>query len=163
MPARHRSPEFSHSTGARLALACGPAACQLLRNRDLGSQSLPAAAECLRVVAARGVALARYPEMRIFSSTSSSLGLLFARLVMRALFRLNQAVMLTSAHALADPLEIAEAYDDLTMTGRMLGVATTVMSAFEGDVRRYAEDREGTGAWVWVEFDLAAHSGSVLA
>ena len=32
---------------------------QLLRNRDLGSQSLRSAAECLRVVAARGVALAR--------------------------------------------------------------------------------------------------------
>jgi hypothetical protein len=59
-------------------------------------------------------------------------------MAMRALFRFSKAVVRTSAHALADPREIATAYDDLVATGRQLGVAMPVMASFEADIRTFA-------------------------
>ena len=90
------------------------------------------------MVAARGVDLRRQPEAKLFLRTSSALGRAVAGLAMRALFRFNKAVVRTSAHALADPREIATAYADLVTSGRELGVAMPVMASFEEDIRAFA-------------------------
>ncbi|MBO3752705.1 ketopantoate reductase family protein [Streptosporangiaceae bacterium NEAU-GS5] len=110
----------------------------LLRDRALGTASLLAAAECLRVTAARGVDLDAFPETRLFLRTTSPLGRLVAAMAMRLLFRFGKAVNRTSAHALADPREITTAYHDLVTTGRRLGVAMPVMDGFEADVTAFA-------------------------
>jgi 2-dehydropantoate 2-reductase len=114
---------------------------ELLRDRALGEASLLAAAECLRVVAARGVDLRRYREAGLFLRTRSKLGRTMAGVAMRSLFRFSKAVTRTSAHALADPREIEEAYNDLVTEGRRLGVAMPVMASFEDDVRSFASRR----------------------
>jgi 2-dehydropantoate 2-reductase len=110
----------------------------LLHDRTLGRASLLAAAECLRVVAARGVDLRRHREARLFLRTSSRLGRAIAAGVMRALFRFNKAVVRTSAHALADPLEVASAYQEVMATGHRLGVDMRVMASFEPDIHAFA-------------------------
>jgi 2-dehydropantoate 2-reductase len=110
----------------------------LLHDRALGTASLLAAAECLRVVSARGVDLRRFPQAAMFLHTSSRLGRAIAGAAMRALFRFNKAVVRSSAHALADPREIATAYDDLVITGRELDVPMPVMTSFEHDIRAFA-------------------------
>jgi hypothetical protein len=75
------------------------------------------------------------------------LGLAVAGAAMRALFRFSKAVARTSAHALADPREIACAYDDLILTGRTLGVAMPVMDSFAADIRAFAGPTRLPGGW----------------
>jgi 2-dehydropantoate 2-reductase len=110
----------------------------LLDDRALGVACLLAAAECLRVAGARGVDLRAFPQAGLFLRTSSPVGRAVAGTAMRMLFRFSKAVMRTSAHALADPREIATAYRDLLTTGQRLGVAMPVMASFEDDIRSFA-------------------------
>jgi len=105
----------------------------LLRDRRTGDLSLQAVRECLDVVARRGVDIKKYPETRMFYQTSS-LARQIAGLSITWMFRFDKSVQRTSAHALADPLEVKTAYYDLLNTGRELGVAMPAMSSFEGDM-----------------------------
>ena len=114
---------------------------ELLEDRELSTLSLRCAAECLRVVQARGVNLDAYPEARMYLRTSSRTGQLIAGMAMRALFRFNKAVMRSSEHALGDAREILMAYDDLMASGRELGVPMPVTAQFEGDVHAFAAQR----------------------
>lgn len=109
----------------------------LLRDRRTGDLSLRAVKECVDVVARRGVDLNKYPDTRMFYKTSF-LTRQIAGLVITLMFRFNKSVQRSSAHALADPLEIKTAYYDLLSTGRELGVEMPVMSRFENDIIRFA-------------------------
>lgn len=114
----------------------------LLRDRPTGDLGLQAVKECLNVVARRGVDLNKYPDTRMFYKTSSLMRKI-AGLMIILMFRFNKSVQRTSAHALADPLEIKTAYYDLLNTGRELGVAMPVMSSFENDIARFAASNHG--------------------
>jgi ketopantoate reductase len=117
---------------------------ELLHDRPLGNASLLAAAECLQVVSARGVDLGRFPQAGMLLRSRSRAGRAVAGVAMRALFRFSKAVARTSAHALADPREIATAYDDLVTTGGQLGVAMPVMTSFEADIRAFARGSDAS-------------------
>lgn len=109
----------------------------LLTDRHTGNLSLFAVKECLEVVARRGVDLKKYPDARMYSNTSF-IERQIAGLMLRLLFRFNKSVQRSSAHALADPLEIKKSYYDLLNTGRELGVDMPIMSSFENDIIRFA-------------------------
>lgn len=81
----------------------------LLCDRRTGDLSLQAVRECLDVVARRGVDIKKYPETRMFYQTSPLVRQM-AGLFITLMFRFDQSVQRTSAHALADPLEIKTAY-----------------------------------------------------
>jgi 2-dehydropantoate 2-reductase len=110
----------------------------LLRDRHTGDLSLFAVKECLEVVAHRGVDLNKYPDTRMYSNTSF-IARQIAGLMLRLLFRFNKSVQRSSAHALADPLEIKTSYYDLLNTGRELGVDMPIMSSFENDIIQFAD------------------------
>lgn len=65
---------------------------------------------------------------------TSSLARQIAGLFITLMFRFDKSVQRTSAHALADPLEIKTACYALLNTGRELGVEMPVMSSFEKDI-----------------------------
>jgi 2-dehydropantoate 2-reductase len=109
----------------------------LLRNRELGDRSLQAVKECLEVVVARGVDLGAYPDTRMFYNPSPIVRRL-AGYAITLMFRFNEVVRRSSAHALGDPKEIVTAYFDLLDTGKDLGIAMPVMKSFEEEVRDFA-------------------------
>jgi ketopantoate reductase len=109
---------------------------RLLRNHQLGDQSLQAVKECLDVVTARGVGLRKYPDTRMFYNPTPIMRRV-AGYAITMMFRFNEAVRRASAHALGDPQEIAAAYFDLLSTGRELGIPMPVMSSYEAEVRRF--------------------------
>jgi 2-dehydropantoate 2-reductase len=111
---------------------------RLLRDRQLGDKSLQAVKECLDVAAARGVDLAEFPDTRMFYNPSPIKRRL-AGYAITIMFRFNEGVRRSSAHALGDPREIELAYFDVLHTGRDLGLPMPVMSSFEPEVRRFAD------------------------
>jgi ketopantoate reductase len=116
----------------------------LLRDRRTGDLSLFAVKECLDVVARRGVELKKYPDARMYSHTSW-IARQMAGMMLRLLFRFNKSVQRSSAHALADPLEIKLSYDALLKTGRELGVDMSIMSSFEKDITWFAGSDNARG------------------
>jgi hypothetical protein len=58
------------------------------------------------------------------------------------MFRFNQAVRRTSAHALGDPREITAAFFDVLNTGRELCVAMPVMTSFETEIHSLGEETQ---------------------
>jgi 2-dehydropantoate 2-reductase len=111
---------------------------RLLRDRQLGDKSLQAVKECLDVVAARGVDLAKFPETRMFYNPSPIKRRL-AGYAITIMFRFNEGVRRSSAHALGDPREIELAYFNVLHTGRDHGLPMPVMSSFETEVRHFAD------------------------
>jgi 2-dehydropantoate 2-reductase len=109
----------------------------VLSNRQLGQLGVQAARECLEVVRRRGVDLTKYPETRMYMSTSP-LALLIAGLVIKFQFRFNKVVQRSSLHGLGDGYEIKVFYDDLLNTGRRLGVDMPAMSSFEPEIQTFA-------------------------
>lgn len=109
---------------------------QLLKDRKTGDLTLFAVKECLEVVSKRGVDLRKYPDVKMYSNTSF-LARRIAEIVLNIMFRFNESVKRTSAHALADPREIRESYYDLLNTGRKLGVEMTTMASFERDIIQF--------------------------
>ena len=57
---------------------------------------------------------------------------------MRRMFRHDEYTKRCSAHALGDPVEVKTFYDDLTTTGRDLGVSMPVMESYAEAIRRFA-------------------------
>jgi len=110
----------------------------LLHDRRTGDLSLFAVKECLEVAARRGVDLKKYPDARMYSNTSF-IARQITGFILRLLFRFNQSVQRSSAHALADPQEIKMSFYDLLNTGRELGVDMPIMSNFESDIIRFAD------------------------
>ncbi len=129
--------QYAINAGLWPALVRAGGLANLLRDRRLGELSLQAVKECLDVVASRGVELGKYPDTRMFYKTSF-LARRIAGLMITLMFRFNESVRRTSAHALGDPLEIKTAFYDLLATGRDLRVLMPVMESFEGDVLRFA-------------------------
>jgi 2-dehydropantoate 2-reductase len=105
----------------------------VLRDRRAGALALAAVRECLEVVARRGVNLRRYPETRLFL-TSSALRRWLGMWLFKLTLRYSEFVKRCSAHALNDPTEIKVFYDDLLLTGRELGVPMPVMSGYGQDI-----------------------------
>lgn len=110
---------------------------QLLKDRRTGDLSLFSVKECLEVVSKRGVDLSKYPDVKMYSNTSY-LTRRIAEIVLNIMFRFNESVKRTSAHALSDPREIRESYFDLLNTGRNLGVEMPVMASFEKDINTFS-------------------------
>jgi 2-dehydropantoate 2-reductase len=111
-----------------------------LRDRRACDQALIAVRECLEVVARRGVNLPWYPESKVFMTSSRWrrwLGMWMFKLSMRY----NEFVKRSSAHALGDPAEIKIFYDDLTATGRKLGVPMPVMNGYAEDITSFVEKK----------------------
>jgi len=94
------------------------------------------------VVASRGIDLASYPDTRMFYRTSFNMRRIAAFMI-TLMFRFNESVRRTSAHALGDPLEIRTAFYDLLGTGRDLQVPMPVMESFERDILRFASAAAG--------------------
>jgi hypothetical protein len=61
-----------------------------------------------------------------------------ASLAMQMLFKFNKSAARSSAHALADPVEIKTAYEHLIQTGNELGLNMPIMKSFEMDMERFA-------------------------
>jgi 2-dehydropantoate 2-reductase len=113
----------------------------VLSNRKLGQLGVQAARECLEVVRRRGVDLTKYPETRMYMSTSP-LALWAASLVIKFQFRFNKVVQRSSLHALGDGTEVKVFYDDLINIGLKLGVDMPAMSSFGPDIWAYAATAE---------------------
>lgn len=111
---------------------------QLLKDRRTGDLSLFAVKECLEVVSKRGVNLSKYPDVKMYSNTSY-LTRRITEIVLNIMFRVNESVKRTSAHALSDPREIRKSYFDLLNTGRKLGVEMPVMASFEQDINTFSD------------------------
>jgi hypothetical protein len=107
-----------------------------LRDRQAGLMAMAAVRECLEVVSRRGVDLQRYPETRLFLS-SSSLRRRFGMWMFKLMLRYNEFVKRSSAHALQDPTEVKVFYEDLTTTGRQLGVPMPVMDSYAEDIAMF--------------------------
>ncbi len=109
----------------------------LMRDRRAMLAAWDAAAECLQVVARRGVDVSRYPDARPFLA-NSRLRRELGMLLVRWMFRHDEYRRRCSAHALGDPREVRTFYEDLVTTGRDLGVAMPVMESFGRAVRDLA-------------------------
>lgn len=110
---------------------------EVLKNAEIGKQGLRAARECLEVTAQRGVDLKQHPEARMYLSTSP-LAMWMANLAIKFMFRFNKVVRRSSLHGLGDAEEVQVFFYDLLNTGRNLGVNMPVMSSFEPDIRKFA-------------------------
>ena len=110
----------------------------VLDSRLIGELGIRAVRDCLEVVARRGVDLNKYPETRMYLS-NIPFGMWIAGLVIKAMFRFNKLVQRSSLHGLSDAEEIRAFYYDLLNTGRQLGVDMSAMSAFEPDIRAFAQ------------------------
>jgi hypothetical protein len=89
------------------------------------------------VTARRGVDLKRHPEARMYLNTSP-LAMWIANLVIKFMFRYNKLVQRSSLHALGDPEEVQSFFYDLLNTGRRMGIEMPVMSSFEPDIQKFA-------------------------
>jgi 2-dehydropantoate 2-reductase len=105
----------------------------LLRDRNTGMASLEAVRECLAVAAALGVDLKRYPDAAPYLG-NSRIGKYFFGIVLRIVFRFNESVRRSSAHALDDSREIIDSYDHLSESARLAGVKTPVMESFRSGI-----------------------------
>jgi hypothetical protein len=94
---------------------------------------MAAVRECLEVVARRGVNLANYPDTNLFL-TSSWLRRRLGMWLFKLTLRFNEFAKRSSAHALEDPEEIKQFYDDLTATGHKLEVSMPVMDSYAQDM-----------------------------
>jgi len=108
----------------------------VLRDRDAGLSAMTAVRECLEVVSRRGVDLQGYPETKLFLA-SSWLRRRFGVWMFKLMLRYNEFVKRSSAHALRDPTEIKVFCDDLTRTGRQLGVPMPVMDSYAKDIAKF--------------------------
>jgi ketopantoate reductase len=112
---------------------------EVLKDNVNGPLSLQAVKECLDVVSKRGIDLKKYPESRMFMNTGSKIGGMIAGFMMRILYKFNKNVQRSSAHALGDPVEIKEAYDELMRLGVELGVEMPVTKSFQSDMEKFAK------------------------
>ncbi len=110
---------------------------QLLSDREATSAALSAVRECLQLVELRGVDLSRYPETRPYL-TNSELRRRVNIWMIRWMFRHDEYTKRCSAHAFGDPVEVKTFYDDLTTTGRDLGVSMPVMESYAQAIKRFA-------------------------
>ena len=112
---------------------------KLLKDRKTGDLSLFAVKECLEVVSKKGVDLKKYSDARRYFNTSY-IARRISEAVLNIMFRFNESIKRTSAHALADPAEIKESYYDLLNTGRKLGVEMPVLASFEPDIIKFCSN-----------------------
>jgi 2-dehydropantoate 2-reductase len=108
----------------------------VLSDRSIGEQAFRAARESLLVASQVGVDLSQFPETKMYMN-SSPLGLWFASLMLKFMFRHNKLVQRSSAHGLGDAEEVRVFFYDLLNTGKKLGVAMPAMSAFEPDIQNF--------------------------
>jgi 2-dehydropantoate 2-reductase len=109
----------------------------VLRDRHAGQLGMKAVQECLEVVTRRGVDLSRYPETKLFRS-SSALRRWFGIWFFKFMLRHSEFVKRSSAHGLNDPAEISTFYNDLITTGRLFGMSMPVMSSYGHDIAQLA-------------------------
>ena len=109
----------------------------LLNDKKSGILTLMAVKECLEVIKKMGIDLKLYPETSMYLN-NSKIGRNIALFVLRFLFKHNESVIRSSLHALGDPREIKESYDNLRVSGKSLGVDMPVMDSFEDDMEKFA-------------------------
>jgi 2-dehydropantoate 2-reductase len=129
--------QYAMTAGPWAALVHAGTFAAMLNERDATSAALKAGCECLQVVRRRGVDLSRYPETSPFLTNSALRGRINVWF-MRRMFRHDEYTKRCSAHALGDPVEIKTFYDDLTTTGRDLGISMPVMESYAEAIRRFA-------------------------
>jgi hypothetical protein len=129
--------QYAMTAGPWAALVHAGSFDAMLNNTDATSAALKAGCECLQVVKRRAVDLSQYPETEPFL-TNSALRRRMNVWFMRRMFRHDEYAKRCSAHALGDPVEIKMFYDDLTTTGRGLGVSMPVMESYGESIRRFA-------------------------
>jgi 2-dehydropantoate 2-reductase len=130
--------QYAITGGLWPALVRAGSMAAVLRDRSAGEQALAAVRECLEVLRRRGVGLGSYPETRLFL-TSSALRRKLAVWLFKLTLRYSEFVRRCSAHALGDPTEVKLFYDDLSTTGRQLGVSMPVMDSYAGDIARFVD------------------------
>jgi 2-dehydropantoate 2-reductase len=130
--------QYAITGGLWPALVRAGSMAAVLHDRSAGEQALAAVRECLELVRRRGVDLGGYPETGLFL-TSSALRRKLAAWLFKLTLRYSEFVKRCSAHALGDPTEVKVFYDDLTATGRQLGVAMPVMSSYAEDIARFVD------------------------
>lgn len=108
----------------------------ILGDRRRVSRMMQAGRECLAVLTARGLDVAAYPETRPFLDRNP-LRRALAMWAVGLMFRYDAYTKRCSAHAFGDPAEVALFYDDLTGTGRTLGVPMPAMDSYAAAVRRF--------------------------
>ena len=127
--------QYAVTGGLWPALVKGGSIDAALSNRAIGDQAFRAVRECLEVVCRRGVDLKNYPETKMYLNTSP-VGLWFASLAIKVMFRTNKLVSRSSAHGLGDAQEVRTFFFDLLNTGRQMGLDMPAMSAFEPDIQK---------------------------
>jgi ketopantoate reductase len=109
----------------------------LLKDKKNGILTLLAVKECLMVIKKMGVDLKLYPETSIYLN-DSKIGRSIALLILKFLFKYNESVIRSSLHALGDPREIKESYDNLKYSGKKLGINMPVMDSFDKEMEKFA-------------------------
>jgi 2-dehydropantoate 2-reductase len=109
----------------------------VFNNSQLRNQAVLAARESLQVVSQRGVDLKKHPETKMYID-SGPVGMWFAGLAIKFMFRFNKVVQRSSQHALDDAEEIRTFYYDLLHSGQQLGVSMPALSAFEDCIQGMA-------------------------
>jgi 2-dehydropantoate 2-reductase len=109
----------------------------LLKDKKNGTLTLLAVKECLMVIDKMGVDLKLYPETSVYLN-DSKIGRSIALLMLKFLFKYNESVIRSSLHALGDPREIKESYDNLRSSGKRLGVDMPVMDNFDEEMEKFA-------------------------
>lgn len=69
--------------------------------------------------------------------SNSRLATWFASLTIKLMFHYNKLVQRSALHGLGDAQKVWTFYYDLLNTGRELGLAMPVMSAFEPDIQQF--------------------------
>ncbi len=89
----------------------------LLKDKKNGLLTLLTVKECLEVTKKMGVNLKLYPETSMYLN-NSIIGRNIALFMSKFLFKHNKSVIRSSLHALGDPREIKESYDNLRVSGK---------------------------------------------
>lgn len=133
--------QYAVTGGLWPALVKGGSIKAALSDRQLGEQTFRAVGECLDVIARRGVDLNKYPETKMYQSTSP-VALWVAGLMLKFMFRFNKLVSRSSAHGLGDPQEVKTFFYDLLNTGQKLGVEMPAMLGFEPEIQKFSSPVE---------------------
>jgi Ketopantoate reductase len=142
----HLQPEMLHYLWVQYAYTAGPwpvlvragSFKKLYSEKQSIEPILATIQECLRVVEARGVDLAHFSDMQMYSHPSK-LTQLLAGLAMGWMFSHDEYRKRCSLHALADPTEVRTFYYDLLHTGQELNVPMPVFAGYEPDMQAFTQ------------------------
>jgi ketopantoate reductase len=128
--------QYAISAGLWTGLVRDGSLQKLLLDQKTGLLTMRSVKECSDVIVARGINLDKYPEIKIYLHATSYIGALVVSFIIKSMFFFNKAIQRSSAHGLADPLEIKETYENVLRTGHQLGVTMPNYESFSTDIEQ---------------------------